>query len=79
MELIAGAYTEETLCAIVCKASWPDEKIVRVCLGDLPGIAEKSGITKTALIIVGNVLGDDYALSKLYDEHFTTGYRNARD
>ena len=79
IELLAGAYTEETPCAIVYKASWPDEKVVRGCLGDLPGMAEEAGITKTALIIVGNVLGDDYALSKLYDEHFTTGYRNARD
>ena len=78
-ELLAGSYTEETPCAIVYKASWPDEKVVRGFLGDLPGMAEEAGITKTALIIVGNVLGDDYALSKLYDEHFTTGYRNARD
>ena len=78
-ELLAGAYTEETPCAIVYKASWPDERIVRGCLGDLPGMAENSGITKTALIIVGEVLGNDYAHSKLYDEQFTTGYRNAKD
>ena len=78
-ELLAGSYTEETPCAIVYRASWPDEKVVRGCLGNLPEMAEESGITKTALIIVGDVLGDDYALSKLYDEHFSTGYRNAKN
>ena len=77
--LLTGVYTEETPCAIVYKASWPEEKVLRGTLGKLSDLARENGIEKTALIIVGNVLGDDYALSKLYDSHFSTGYRDAKD
>ena len=73
--LLQGAYTEATPCAIVYKASWPEEKILRGTVGTLAQMAKENGIRKTALIVVGDVLGDDYALSKLYDKHFTTGYR----
>ena len=73
--LLQGAYTEATPCAIVYKASWPEEKILRGTVGTLPTMAEQNGIKQTALIVVGDVLGNDYALSKLYDKHFTTGYR----
>jgi precorrin-4/cobalt-precorrin-4 C11-methyltransferase len=73
--LLQGAYTEATPCAIVYKASWPEEKILRGTVGTLPAMAERNGIKQTALIVVGDVLGNDYALSKLYDKHFTTGYR----
>jgi precorrin-4/cobalt-precorrin-4 C11-methyltransferase len=38
---------------------------------------QKEGITKTALIIVGEVLGDTYEKSKLYDRDFSTEYRKA--
>lgn len=78
-ELLKGAYTGQTPCAIVYKATWQDEKIVRGTLGNLCKLAEENSITKTALIIVGDVLGDDYELSKLYDEHFATEYRAARE
>jgi len=36
---------------------------------------EKAGIHKTALVLVGEFLGDTYTLSKLYDKTFTHGYR----
>ena len=61
--------------AVVYKASWPDEKIV---LGNLDNIAKKvkeEGIKKTALILVGDFLGDEYNYSKLYDKFFTHEYR----
>ncbi len=74
-ELLRGGYTQETPCAIVYKATWEDEKVVRGRLGELCKLAEENRITRTALIVVGDVLGDDYELSKLYDKHFETGYR----
>ena len=74
-ELLQGVYTEQTPCAIVYKATWEDEKVVRGTVGELCKLAKDNGINRTALIIVGDVLGDDYELSKLYDKHFTTGYR----
>lgn len=75
--LIEGGYAKTTPCAVVYKATWPEEKIVRGILDELPEMAERENITKTALIIVGNVLGNDYALSKLYDKTFSTGFRQA--
>ena len=61
--------------AVVYKATWEDQKIV---IGDLTNIAQKvkeAGITKTALTVVGDFLGDEYELSKLYDKAFTTEFR----
>lgn len=77
-ELIAGGYAPETPAAIVYKASWPEEKVCRCTVGTLAETAQNHGIRKTALITVGDFLGDDYALSKLYDPAFETEYREAK-
>lgn len=77
-QLLTGGYTSKTPAAIVYKASWADEKVCRCTVGTLFETAEKNGIKKTALITVGNFLGDDYALSKLYDEGFETEFRKAK-
>jgi precorrin-4/cobalt-precorrin-4 C11-methyltransferase len=70
-------YTKETPVAVVQKASWPDEKIVRGTLNDISSKVHASGITKTAMIIVGNVLDTkEITPSKLYDRNFTHEYRN---
>ncbi|MBS6396118.1 MAG: precorrin-4 C(11)-methyltransferase [Clostridiales bacterium] len=69
------AYRPETPVAVVYKATWEDQKIV---YGDLTNIAERvkeAGIRKTALTVVGDFLGDEYELSKLYDKTFTTEFR----
>lgn len=76
-ELLTGGYGPDTPCAIVYKATWPEEQIVRGVLNKLPEMAEKAGIRKTALILVGDFLGDEYALSRLYAPDFATEYRNA--
>ena len=75
--LIAGGYPPETPAAIVYKATWPDEKVVRTTVAGLAGAAKAEGITKTALITVGGFLGDVYDRSKLYDPSFTTEFRAA--
>jgi precorrin-4/cobalt-precorrin-4 C11-methyltransferase len=77
-ELIAGGYRPETPAAIVYKASWPEEKIVRCTVGTLAQSAAENGITKTALICVGDFLGSDYALSRLYAADFSTEFREAK-
>ncbi len=71
-------YPVETPIAVIQKASWPDEKIVRGTLNDISAKVHASGITKTAMIIVGDVLGTkEITPSKLYDRNFTHEYRNA--
>jgi len=74
-ELVKGGYSENTPAAIVYKATCKDEKVMRCTVGTLNKTAEKNGIKKTALITVGDFLGDDYSLSKLYDKTFTTEFR----
>ena len=73
--LISGGYAPDTPAAIVYKATWEDEKIVRCTVGTLAKAAKENDISKTALITVGNFLGNDYSLSRLYDVEFTTAYR----
>jgi precorrin-4/cobalt-precorrin-4 C11-methyltransferase len=73
--LLEGGYAPDTPAAIVYKATWPDEKIVRTNVAGLHAAAEAAGIKKTALILVGDFLGERYGRSKLYDPAFTTEFR----
>jgi len=77
-ELIGGGYSPGTPVAVVYKASWIDEKKIRTKLSELSNAMKMNNITKTALIIVGDVLESRYSLSKLYDENFTTEYRKGK-
>ena len=77
-QLLQGAYTPKTPAALVYKASWPEEKVLRCPLGELAETGKKHGIRKTALVLVGDFLAGDYRRSKLYDPAFTTGYREGR-
>jgi precorrin-4/cobalt-precorrin-4 C11-methyltransferase len=78
--LIAAGRDKDTPCAIVYKATWPDEKKFRCTLENLPQVARENGIEKTALIIVGDVVEPSgYEKSKLYDPGFTTGFRKGTD
>lgn len=76
-ELVAGGYAPDTKAAIVYKATWPDEKVFRGTIETLPQIAKENNITKTALILVGNFLGNEYERSLLYDPSFTHEFRKA--
>lgn len=76
-KLLEGAYDKETPIAVVYKATWDDEKIV---MGSLENIVDKvkdAGIKKTALILVGDFLGDEYNYSKLYSKYFSHEYRES--
>ena len=74
--LIAGGYEKTTPAAIVYKASWEDEKKFVCTVETLARTAKEHDITKTALIIVGDVVSQSsYSRSKLYDPTFTTEFR----
>lgn len=78
-KLLQGKYTVDTPCAIVYKATWPEEMVFRTNLGKLADCARENEITKTALILVGDFLGQEYDRSLLYDPGFTTEYRKGID
>ena len=69
----------ETPAAIVYKATWPEEKVMHCTVGTLAETAEREKVTKTALIVVGNVLNTEYERSKLYDPAFTTEFRKGKE
>jgi precorrin-4/cobalt-precorrin-4 C11-methyltransferase len=78
-ELIAGGYEPETPVAVVYKATWPDEKIFKCTISTLPEVMKENNITKTALILVGYFLGEDYHRSVLYNPTFTHEFRKGID
>lgn len=77
-ELLAGGYSPETPAAIVYKATWPEERRLCCRVSELVETARENGISKTALVIVGEVLGGTYERSRLYDPTFSTEYRPAK-
>jgi precorrin-4/cobalt-precorrin-4 C11-methyltransferase len=68
-------YEGGTPVAIVQRATWPDQKIVTGTLDDISGKIEAEDIDKTAMILVGNFMGNVYDRSLLYDGTFTHGFR----
>ncbi len=74
---LAPSYGKTAPVAVVQRATWPDEKIVTGTLEDIAAKVKEAGITKTALILVGYFLGNEYELSRLYDKNFSHEYRGA--
>lgn len=78
--LIEGGYEPDTPAAIVYKATWKDEKTIRCTVADLDKAARENGIDKTALILVGEAVGNpSYDRSRLYAPDFSTGFRPAEE
>ena len=69
------AYGPDTAVAVVSKASWPDEEVVKGTLNDIALKVKEAGIKKTSMILVGDFLDGDYSYSKLYDKNFSHAYR----
>ena len=62
--------------AIVARASWPDEQILRGTLADIGARAACTDITRTALILVGRALGAaEFQDSALYDPGYVRRFR----
>ena len=72
------AYVPETPCAVVYRATRPDELIIVCALSDLAAEVKKAGITKTALVIVGRALAAEGKRSKLYDPAFSHSFRSGK-
>ncbi len=76
-ELVAGGRPADDPAAIVYKASWPQEQVVRCTVGTLAQAARDHDISSTALIVVGPCLTDSANVSRLYADDFSTGLREA--
>lgn len=80
-DILSTAYGPDGACAVVYRASQPDQQILWTTIAELARSVRSAGITRTALVVVGRVL--DVSLealvhhSKLYDRHFAHGFREA--
>ena len=72
-----SAYTNDTPAAVVVRASWPDEQVVRTTVGGLASTIKSTGATMTLLVLVGDAVADEPAAARshLYSPEFTTAYR----
>lgn len=77
--LMAGGFEPDTPAALVYKATWPEEEAYVCTVQELPRVAEEHHITKTALVLVGDVIAHrKYAKSRLYAPDFETEFRKAK-
>lgn len=79
-ELLEADWSPETPVAVVQRASWPDQKIVRTTLERLDDELRENGIRSHAMILAGwaldpNLVNEDKHRSKLYDKEFTHRFR----
>lgn len=78
-ESLAGGYKKTTPVAVVYRATWKDQKIIK---GDLSNIVKKvrdEKISRTAIVIISNVIDSkSYEYSRLYDKSFSHGYRKSK-
>lgn len=78
VERLTVHYPVTTPVAVVQRATWEDQKIVMGTLETIAKQVKEENITKTAQILVGDFLGDQYELSLLYDKSFSHEYRTAK-
>lgn len=79
METLMPHYGENCPAAVVYRASWPDQQVIRGTLENIAGKAQEAEITRSALILVGEALSEPEASSKLYDPNFSHGFREGED
>ena len=78
--LIAGGYRKDTPAAMIYKATWPEEEAYICTVDQLEQTAKEHGITKTALVLVGDVIAHQhYQKSRLYAPDFSTEFRQAKE
>ncbi len=82
VEKLKTGYPAETPVAVVYRASWPNQKILRGTLMDIAEQVRNEGITRQALVFVGRILAAHadssiYEASRLYASHYSHGFRRA--
>ena len=76
-DLITGGYDEDTPCAVVYRATWPDEMVIRCPLSELAESIREGGFNRQALVLVGPGLGSGGTRSHLYSPEFSHRFRGA--
>lgn len=80
VEEVTPFYGADCPVALVYRASWPDERIVRGTLADIEQLAAQAPMERTALIIVGpSLANEDFRESALYDAGYDRRFRPRGD
>ena len=74
-KVLAGGRPPETPAAVVYRAGWENQQIVRGTLEDIAERVRQAGIRRQAMIVIGEVLNHAGTMSSLYDRDFVHGYR----
>jgi len=74
---LEAEYPPTTPVAVCYRLSWDDQQVWRGELGSLAAMVRESGKTRTVLLVVGEAIGARQNRSKLYDPHFTHGFRRS--
>jgi precorrin-4/cobalt-precorrin-4 C11-methyltransferase len=75
-ETLIPLYGADCPVAVVVRASWPDEQVVRAPLGEIAGRVAELGVERTALILVGRALGaEGFRDSALYSPAHVRRFR----
>jgi precorrin-4/cobalt-precorrin-4 C11-methyltransferase len=74
-ELLEGGYAPDTPCAVVYRASWPDEQVIECRLDELADRIREAGFTRQALVLVGPGLEAGGTRSHLYSPAFSHSFR----
>jgi precorrin-4/cobalt-precorrin-4 C11-methyltransferase len=78
-ESLAGGYKKSTPVAVIYRASWKDQKVVKGTLSNIAKKVRDEKITRTAIVIISEVIDSTtYEFSKLYDKKFSHGYRKSK-
>jgi precorrin-4/cobalt-precorrin-4 C11-methyltransferase len=78
VEELTPHYGSDCPVAVVMRASWPDERVVRGTLGDIRTKLSVEPMERTALVFVGRALeADDFEESALYSPDYQRRFRNA--
>jgi len=76
-DLIAAGRRADTPAAVVAFATWPQQVVLRGTLGDIAGQVHAASVTRTAVIVVGDVLAaEGFPDSYLYSSGRTRGSRH---
>ena len=79
-KLIQGGYCKTTPAALVYKATWDEEEAYICTVETLYDTSLLHGITKTALVLVGDVIvHQNYQKSRLYASDFSTEFRRGQE
>ncbi len=73
--LLAAGRSPETPAAVVYRAGWDNEKVVRGTISDIAQRVKEASVKRQAMIVIGEVLARNGEMSSLYNRNFSHGYR----